>query len=143
MTEVSFHFNVPDRAHYACRLLRKVTRQGRAVVVTGPAATLGALDRALWSFEPLEFLPHVYLRPGAAPAGRLRATPIWLMENAANAPHHDVLVNLGAEAPEGFESFARLVEIVSAHEAERADARLRWKHYASRGYAIQKHEVGE
>ena len=28
MTEVQFHFNVPDRLVYACRLLRKALRSG-------------------------------------------------------------------------------------------------------------------
>jgi DNA polymerase-3 subunit chi len=53
-----------------------------------------------------------------------------------------VLVYLGDEPAEGFESYARLIEIVSTDEAEREAARRRWKHYAARGYAIQKHEAG-
>lgn len=142
MTEVSFHFNVPDAMHYACRLLRKATRQGSRVTVTGQGATLTALDRALWVFEPTEFIPHLVLRPGAAPAERLRATPVCLVEDPAQALHHDVLVNLGAEPPRGFESFERVIEIVSTDEADRAAARLRWKHYSARGYAIVRHEVG-
>ena len=51
MTEVSFHFNVPDRAEYTCRLLRKATRQGARVTVTGPGDVLSGLDRALWTFD--------------------------------------------------------------------------------------------
>ena len=54
---------------------------------------------------------------------------------------HEVLVNLGDEAPAGFERFARLIEIVGTEEAERAAARSRWKHYAARGYALQGHEA--
>jgi DNA polymerase-3 subunit chi len=142
MTEVSFHFNVPDTLDYACRLLRKATRQGSRVTVTGEGATLSGLDRALWSFDPIEFIPHVLLRPGATPAPRLQATPVCLAEDLGAALHHDVLVNLGGEAPRGFETFARVIEIVSTDEADRASARQRWKHYASRGYTIVKHEVG-
>lgn len=142
MTEVSFHFNVPDALVYACRLLRKATRQGSRVTVTGDATTLAGLDRTLWSFDPIEFIPHLRLRSGEAVAERLRATPVCLAEDLAGALHHDVLVNLGAEPPRGFESFARVVEIVSTDADERAAARLRWKHYAARGYAIVKHEVG-
>lgn len=141
MTEVSFHFNVPDRTAYACRLLRKATRSGAQVVVTAPAAALSALDRALWVFDPLEFIPHLMARPGQAVPERLLATPIWLLEDASMATHHDVLVNLGPDAPNGFETFARLIEIVSTGEDERGAARLRWKHYATRGYPIQQHEA--
>ena len=37
MTEVAFHFNVPQKSGYACRLLRKATAGGARVVVTGEA----------------------------------------------------------------------------------------------------------
>ena len=141
MTEISFHFNVPDRTAYACRLLRKALRKGAQVVVTGAPPVLAELDRALWSFDPLEFVPHVMPRPGQALAPRLRTTPVWLVADLAQAGHHDVLVNLHDDAPAGFESFVRVIEIVTSVEADRAAARQRWKHYATRGYAIEKHEV--
>ena len=141
MTEVSFHFNVPDTLGYTCRLLRKATRQGARVTVTGADTALDGLDRALWSFDPIEFIPHLRLRRGEAVAERLRTTPVCLAEDLAGALHHDVLVNLGEGAPAGFESYARVIEIVSTDEAERAAARARWKYYAARGYPIERHEV--
>ena len=142
MTEITFHFNVPDRTEYACRLLRKAYRQGAHVVVTAAASALAHLDRLLWTFDPLEFLPHVMLRAGQAAAPRQGLTRLWLLEDATEAPHHGVLVNLGQDAPPtGFESYARLIEIVTPDEAERAAARQRWKHYAERGYRIERHEV--
>jgi DNA polymerase-3 subunit chi len=142
MTEVQFHFNVPDRLHYACRLLRKALKSGaRGVAVTGPGPTLAALDKLLWVFDPQEFVPHLLLRDGQAPAARMARTPIWLVPRAEMAAQHPVLVHLGDEPAAGFESFERLVEIVATDEAGREAARRRWKHYAARGYAIQKHEV--
>ena len=142
MTEVSFHFNVADRTDYTCRLVRKATRAGASVVLAGPAAALAHFDRALWTFDDLEFIPHLMPRPGQAVAARLRAaTPVWLLQDAGTADRHDVLVNLGTEAPAGFESFAKLIEIVTPDADDRAAARTRWKHYASRGYEIKKHEV--
>ena len=141
MTEISFHFNVPDRTGYTCRLLRKALRKGAQIVVTGAPPVLAQLDRALWEFDPLEFVPHVMPRAGQALAPRLRTTPVWLVADVAQAGHHDVLVNLHDDAPAGFESFARVIEIVTADEADRIAARARWKHYATRGYAIERHEV--
>jgi len=102
---------------------------------------LAGLDRLLWTFDPIEFLPHVLRRRGAPVPAHLRTTPIWLTEDPADATHHKVLVNLGREVPAGFESFERVIEIVSGEEGDRQAARLRWKHYAARGYSIQKHEV--
>ena len=142
MTEVSFHFNVADRTDYTCRLVRKATRAGASVVLTGPPAALVHFDRALWTFDDLEFLPHAMPKPGEQVAERLRAaTRVWLLQDAAEATQHDVLVNLGVDAPAGFESFAKVIEIVTPDEADRNVARTRWKHYANRGYAIAKHGV--
>lgn len=141
MTKVSFHFNVPHRVGYACRLLRKAVRQSARVTVTGPADLLGELDRALWTFEPTEFVPHLRLGGGQVPSAPLRATPVCLVDTLASAVHQDVLLNLGAQPPQGFESFERLIEIVSTDESDRVAARARWKHYTARGYEIERHEV--
>lgn len=143
MTEVSFHFNVPDRLSYACRLLRKATRQGATVVVAGPSAVLSALDKGLWTFDATEFVPHIRVAPGSATAPRLRETPVWLVEQTSDAMGREVLLNLGPEPPVGFESFARVIEIVTTEDTDRASGRERWKHYASRGYDIQRHEVAQ
>jgi DNA polymerase III subunit chi len=142
LTEIKFHFNVPDRTDYTCRLLRKATRQGAKVVVTGPVSVLAHFDRALWTFDPIEFLPHVMAHAGQRVPERVRGAPVWLLGDPGDAPHHDVLVNLGQDAPVGFESFGRVIEIVSSDDADRSAARQRWKHYAARGYAILRHEVG-
>jgi DNA polymerase-3 subunit chi len=142
MTEVSFHFNVPSRTAYACRLLRKAARRGAAVAVTGPQATLAELDRELWGFEPAEFVAHAWVADLKAVPESLRAGTVWLAPDPLEAPLHDALVNLGEVAPKGFESFRRLIEVVATGEAERSAARERWKGYARRGYAIERHEVG-
>ena len=64
-------------------------------------------------------------------------------EALSSSHHHEVLVHWGSELPPvGFESFARLIELVSLDEADRQVARRRWKHYADRGYPITRHDVG-
>ena len=143
MTEIQFHFNVPDRLLYACRLLRKALRSGTSgVAVSAPTATLTRLDRSLWTFDPQEFIPHVLLHRGDAMAPRLARTPIWLVESAEQGAHHPVLVHLGEEPSTGFESFTRLIEIVSTDPEERENARRRWKHYAGRGYELKRFDIG-
>ncbi len=138
MTEVAFHFNAPDKLGYACRLLRKAVGSGARVMVTGEADTLRDLDVALWTFAPLEFLPHC---TGEAAPATLAASPVVLAQSVRAAPHQQVLVNLGASVPEGFERFERLIEVVTGDEGERQEARRRWKHYADRGYAITRHDI--
>ena len=138
MTGVEFHFNAPDKLGYACRLLRKAAAKGAKVAVTGEPALLRELDAALWTFAPLEFVPHCQLD---APAPVLDASPIVLCEAARSAPHHQVLVNLGAQVPEGFERFERLIEVVTRDEDDRGQARARWQHYKARGYALERKDL--
>lgn len=139
MTEVAFHFNVPDKLGYACRLLRKASSAGSKVVVTGEGELLRALDAELWTFSPLEFIPHCHA--GAAEPQVLAASPVVLAEAPRDTPHLEVLVNLGAGVPEGFERFERLIEVVTQEDGDRLQARARWKHYADRGYGITRHDL--
>ena len=139
MTEVSFHFNAPDKLTYACRLVRKARGAGARLVVTGEPELLRSLDTELWTFSPLEFIPHCHAQ--AAPQQVVEASPVVLTEAAREAAHQDVLVNLGSSVPDGFERFERLIEVVTQDEDDRQHARRRWKHYADRGYAIVKHDL--
>jgi len=141
MTEVAFHFNAPDKLAYACRLLRKAVASGAKVMVTGEPQQLRALDVDLWTFAPLEFVAHCYAP--ASNAAVIEASPVVLAESTAAAPHRQVLVNLGPAVPGGFEGFERLIEVVSGDEDDRLLARGRWKHYADRGYAITRHDLGQ
>lgn len=136
-----FHLRVADRIGYACRLLRKAYTQDAKVVVCAPAPTLAQLDALLWTSDPASFVPHVRLGPGAQDLPQDDPTPIWLVEDVERAPAHDVLVNLGDELVAGFEAFARVIEIVPEDEAAKQAARLRWKHYADRGYVLKRHEA--
>ncbi len=141
MTEIAFHFNAPDKLAYACRLLRKAVASGARVVVTGPPASLQALDTLLWTFSPHEFVAHC--RAGSPPE-QLMASPVVLaaqIQGGAELPHHQVLLNLGAEVAAGYERFERTIEVVSLDEDDRQHARLRWKHYADRGYSITRHDL--
>jgi DNA polymerase-3 subunit chi len=138
MTDVAFHFNAPDKLAYACRLLRKAVGSGSRVVVTAGSNDLKKLDTLLWTFSQLDFVPHA-LQSGDA--GVVAASAVILSESVANAPHQQVLLNLGPQVPEGFERFERLIEVVSLDEADRQLARSRWKHYADRGYAITRHDL--
>jgi DNA polymerase-3 subunit chi len=134
MTRVDFHFNAPDKLSYACRLLRKAWGTGARVVVTGEPELLRELDVELWTFSPQDFIPHCYRTPDAKLLAR---SPVVLADSARTAPHQQVLVNLGAEVPESFERFERLIEVVTEDPDDRRQARMRWRHYKDRGYAVE------
>ncbi len=138
MTEVSFHFNAPDKWSYMCRLVRKAVVRGSRVAITGEAALLHRLDIDLWTFSATGFLPHC---TDTAEAAMLAASPVVLCASPGASPHHQVLLNLGPGVPTGFETFERLIEVVGVTDEDRADSRRRWKYYLDRGYAITRHDL--
>ena len=138
MTRVDFHFNVADKIDYGCRLIRKIRKAGqKAVVFCDDDARLRQFDAALWSFAPLEFIPHLM---GSDPLAA--RTPVLLTSSFYELPHHEVLVNLGTSLPQFFTRFERLLEVVGAEPEDRALARQRYRYYQDRGYPLATHEVG-
>jgi DNA polymerase III subunit chi len=137
MTRIDFHTNVGDPLAYACRLARKAYASGKPVVVLAEPQRLAAFDEQLWTFEPLEFIPHCMAQNPLA-----NDTPVVLTSNLDEAPHHHVLVNLGAPMSAQFARFERLVEIVGSDGDELAAGRERYRFYRDRGYAIETHKQG-
>jgi DNA polymerase-3 subunit chi len=141
MTEIAFHFNASDKLEYACRLLRKAFANSARVVVAGGEQQLHALDTALWTFSAQAFVPHCM---HDASQDQLVHTPVVFVAGSElphNIAHHHVLLNLGQSLVKGFESFERIIEIVSLDSEDKIQARLRWKHYADRGYSLQRHDL--
>lgn len=141
--EVEFHTGIAEPVAFACRLLRKAVRSGAQVLCTVPADRLDELDRALWTFEEREFVPHVRLA-GAAEAVA-RRTPVWLAADVEEAlvrqpaAAERVLVNLGATAPPDPHRFPRLIELVASDPDAAASARERWRAYKAAGLEIRHH----
>ncbi len=123
---------------YACRLLRKAVGTGAKVVVTGNPDTLKQLDAALWSVSPTDFVPHCLLRGDPRV---IAASPVVLTTLIESAPHQEVLLNLGEGIPQGFDSFKRVIEVVSLDETERHSARARWIEYTGLGYTLKRHDL--
>ena len=139
MTEVAFHFGAADKLGYTCRLLRKAVGTGASVAVVCDAATQQELDEALWALSPTDFVAHCSAQ---AAAQVQQASPIVLLTSVAeDAASRQVLVNLCDDLPQGFERYARLIEVVSDDPVDRQQARQRWREYTSRGYAIVRHDL--
>ncbi len=123
----------------ACRLVEKGFDQGLRVAVrtSGPAET-AELDELLWTFSDRSFVPHAVWPAGAEVAVE---TPVLISSGELPESHRDVLVNLGAEVPSGFDRYARLCEIVTGDEAAKAAGRARWRRYRDAGFAPQSHPI--
>ena len=141
MTRIDFHFNLVDRLDYACRLARKIVRSGeRATFWCADSALLAQWDEQLWSFSPVEFVPHV-----SADDPLAAETPIILSSSGIERPDRSILVSLlgeGSEPAVHFSRYQRLIELVSTDSVDRSAARDRWRFYRDRGYPIHTHEAG-
>jgi DNA polymerase III subunit chi len=138
MKAIEFHFNVPDKLSYSCRLIRKAYRSGASSVVTGEPEFLKELDRLLWALAPTDFLPHCIVGDNAHVVA---ATPVLLAENAHACPSASVLINVGQQTPDDFARFERFIEVVSNGEEDRALGRSRWKQYRQDGHALTQHDA--
>ncbi|AYR19992.1 DNA polymerase III subunit chi [Alcaligenes faecalis] len=139
MSRVDFAFGAPDRLRTACEVVRKHYEAGRQVVVyLSDARQLARFDRLLWGFESTAFVPHVGVEDPLA-----ATTPV-LLTSAAPVPTDEQswLLNLDAQCPPGFEQFARILEIVSEREADRTQARERWRVYQTQGCQVHAHKLG-
>jgi DNA polymerase-3 subunit chi len=140
VTQVAFHFNVEDRLHHSCRLVRKGIASGASLVVIGPMDILDLLDRELWALSATEFLPHCRATDSDS---LVQKSSVMLCESLNGIAARDVLVNLGQTVPDGFEAFSRVIEVVSTDEKELLPARLRWKHYAQAGSELLRHDLAK
>ncbi|MBC7575541.1 MAG: DNA polymerase III subunit chi [Herminiimonas sp.] len=138
MTRIDFHSNVADRIDYVCRLTRKARAADcQIVLLAQDKDQRDVLDDALWRFSELDFLPHVHAEHPLAPR-----TPIVLTDtDAAELPHHQVLINLSGATPAHFARFERMFEIISTNEADKAAGRERYAFYKQRGYALTHYDA--
>lgn len=139
--QIDFHFNVENRLHYACRVVRKARAADKTVLVySSDAQELARLDAMLWTFSALDFIAHVYADHPLA-----HATPVLLTTTPIDLKR-DVLLALDDElAPDfaqWFNQFERVIDVVSRDETERAQARSRFKHYRDSGLAPTHHDMG-
>ncbi|WP_296510732.1 DNA polymerase III subunit chi [Rhodoferax sp.] len=138
MTDIAFHFGAPNKLEYVGRLLRKAVGRGARLTVLAVPAQVQYLDASLWATSPTDFLVHGVDNGDSA---SLRCPVVLTSRVHPGLVEHGILVNLTQEVPAGFDQFERVIEVVSVDEEDRATARIRWKHYVQRGYAIQRHDL--
>ncbi|MBY0270581.1 MAG: DNA polymerase III subunit chi [Burkholderiales bacterium] len=137
MTQIDFYTQAGDRLHTACRLTAKARSHGLRVTLYCPDHdTASRLDRLLWTVPATGFLPH------CAPDDKLAAvTPVLIDSSGETHLHDEMLINLHSEWPAFFSRYQRLAEIVTRDDADRVQARSRYKFYRDRGYTIRTHDL--
>jgi DNA polymerase III subunit chi len=142
-TQVDFYLlsssDSRSRLLTACRLAEKAFDQGlRVAVRTASPAETAELDELMWTFSDRSFVPHAVWPTEPTVAAQ---TPVLISSAGLPDSHRDVLVNLAADAPAGFEAFARLCEIVNSDEAAKSAGRVRWRSYRDAGLAPLSHPL--
>lgn len=146
MTRIDFAFGAPDRLRMACQVVRKRVLAGqRLVVYCKDGSRLSAFDRMLWAFDDTAFVPHVLANdPLAAetPVVLTAGDPLQALQ-AAGQPDQPQpwLLNLDDDCPPGFDTFERLLEIVSDDPDDKQAARQRWRTYQTAGHTPQSHDL--
>ncbi|AHE97533.1 DNA polymerase III subunit chi [Thioalkalivibrio paradoxus] len=141
MTRVAFYLlaarDEQARRLFACRLARKVSRMGHRVHIHTPdAGSTDEMDRLLWTFEDIAFLPH-------GTDVNDPDSPVTVHDQAAPADRCDVLINLAPEVPEYFGRFERVADLIGSDPAARARGRERYRFFKERGYPLEHHEIGD
>lgn len=139
MTRIEFYVNVPDKLRKVAELSEHIAGRGRQLMVYMPdAETLSRLDGVLWTHLQTGFLPHCRSDDPLA-----EVTPIIIDWRSEPLVHDDVLINLRTEHPPFFSRFLRLIELVGTDEADKVEARNRYRFYRDRGYEIKSIDVLE
>lgn len=130
MTRIDFYTGAADRQLVACQIAAKAFGRGQRVLIyTDSPLSSDEIDRRLWTWQQLSFLPHC--RVDDPLAGE---TPIVIDHLGKNLPHTEILINLHSECPPFFAEFGRVIEIVGYDQQETEQARQRFRQYRASGH---------
>lgn len=140
MQQIDFHFNVKNRALYACRLIKKVRGMGKTVAVWGSDEIfMNRVYADLWRFEDMTVIPHAW-----AGSDFETDAPVIFATDINKLKPADVLVLLDEAVPENwqqaFASFDRVVDIVSTKPEELQHSRARYRLYHTAGVALKAYD---
>ncbi|MDW3095183.1 MAG: DNA polymerase III subunit chi [Gammaproteobacteria bacterium] len=139
MPQIDFYI-VDDRAtdawlRYACRLVEKAYNLGMHVHIHTPNESLTKqMDELLWVFRDRSFIPHQQ----TCAENELCAVTLNHLQLPAK---RELLVNLSPDAPDFYNQFERVIEVVSTETAMKQKARDRFRFYKEKGDTPTHHQV--
>ncbi len=137
MTKVDFYTGSSDKLRTACQLCHKAMQHGLQTVVSLPdEASLDAMDKLLWQYPDIAFIPHARSRDEKA-----EKLPVILSCSDETFPHHDMLISLHEECMPFFSRFERVAEIVGMDDKDSQLGRERFKFYRDRGYELRHFDL--
>jgi DNA polymerase III subunit chi len=119
----------------ACRIAEKAYGLGHRVHIhTDSNETSAQLDVLLWTFRDRSFVPHE-IEPETDTQCPVTIGHGWTPAQC------EVLINLAAQAPEFFNRFERVAEIVGQESHARDTGRERYRVYREQGCELTYHTV--
>ena len=134
MAEIGFYHLLSTPLERALpRLLERAVGQGHRVVVqAGSPERVEHLNALLWTYDEAGFLPH-----GASRDGNAAAQPIWLTDRAENPNGATILFLVDGVAADGFDGFARCIDMFDGNDPDAVQAaRNRWRAASSAGHTL-------
>ena len=142
MTQVFFYHGASDKLAAACALITGAYTKGKRMLIYAPENGLAdSVDRLLWTENQLSFIPHC-----RADSPLAAETPVLIANDprqVAGSAQNERLMNLGADAPPGFERFASLVEVVGRTDEDRLAARERVRRYRENGHDVRYFDLSQ
>ena len=140
MTQVDFHIieNKESSAYlnYACKLIRKAYNNGyRAYIRTENEQDMKHLDKLLWTFSELDFIPHAKLET------QNRQEPVIIGMIGHEGDNKTVLINLSTKLTENYSSYSRVFELIANDPVAIAAGRERYRTYRKMNDELTNHHV--
>jgi len=133
MTKIDFYTGSKDKLRTACQLSHKAIQNGvRVLLHTPDENTTEALDKLLWHYPAVSFIPHC--RNHDALAGNM---PVVVGHQNDGFPHSELLISLHTSCLPFFSRFERVIEIVGHEEEDMRLGRERFGFYRDRGYQLR------
>jgi DNA polymerase-3 subunit chi len=137
MTQIDFYSHADNKLQVACSLSAQALERGlRVMIYTADADATDKLDRLMWCYPAIGFIPHCRATDQLA-----EETPVIIDHLAEPLLHDQVLFNLHPAFPPFFSRFQRLIEIVGVDEKDSQAGRKRFRFYRDRGYEVRHHDL--
>lgn len=122
--------------HFTCRLIEKAFYNKHQIYVHCDHAQDAALiDDLLWTYQDDSFLPHEVCSSDQTE----KIIQIGFQKNMKSSG--DVLINFSEAVPPFHHNFQRIIEIVYDDPNVQHLARIRYKFYRAKNYALQTHKL--
>jgi len=139
LTQVFFYHGATDKIAAACALLGGAYAKKKPMLVFAPEKEVAnSVDRMLWTYPALGFVPHC-----RADSPLAAETPILITDSLESVSQDERLMNLSQIVPPGFSRFQSLIEVVGQSDDDRSTARDRVKFYKDRGCEVRYFDLSK